>query len=124
MQSKRLHVVFQGETYYLDARDGYFKTSRSRGNRLLHRDIWAATNGAIPDAWQVHHKISRGINDPGALECLSRSDHTKEHPRTREPWTVHCRLCGAPFQTAAYVAKYCSPAHREKARRERINQHR
>src|SRR5688500_8099767 len=118
----RLWVEFQGERYYLD-RDGYFKTCRSRGCRLLHGDIWEAHTGPSPPGWQVRHQAQRLRNDPADMEALSVSDHTKAHdPKgiaVPGVWERQCPECGEVFTTHGPAGKYCTPVCRRRAWRKR-----
>lgn len=79
-------VVFQGVTYKRNP-DGeqrahrvYYNAPRGSGRGLLHRDIWAAANGPIPDGWHVHHRDEDPFNnDPGNLVALTPKQHAQEH---------------------------------------------
>lgn len=137
---KRPWVEFNGERYYRDD-DGYYKASRSRGRHLLHRDIWEAEHGPIPDGWHVHHRDhDRGNNDPANLIALSRVQHKAEHGvygacvatpeqrstynkaawQHRQPRTVTCLACGVEFQSTGMRATFCTkPCRRRYYQRER-----
>jgi hypothetical protein len=129
-------VEFGGEKYYRD-NDGYFKSSRSRGRKLLHRDVWSAANGPIPDGWHIHHRDhDRGNNDLANLEALSAKRHHGHHgPKgafrwsgeqrsasrasewtAREPWPRTCRECGAEYLSRSNKpSHYCTPKCCDKA---------
>lgn len=61
----------------------YFKPSGmhvKRGVGALHREIWKAHHGPIPDGWHVHHKNGdTGDNRIENLECLPGSKHLSLH---------------------------------------------
>lgn len=66
---------------YLD-RDGYMRVfDDDTGLRyLVHRLVWAATYGAIPNGIDVHHKdFDRLNNSLDNLASLSHSAHTQLH---------------------------------------------
>ncbi len=47
-----------------------------RGVESLHREIWKAHHGAIPDGYDVHHRdCDTGNNDVSNYELVSRSAH-------------------------------------------------
>lgn len=65
---------FLGCSYYLCGR--YFQ----RDGRRLHREVWAAANGAIPDGWHVHHRDGNCSNNhPSNLQILSAVEHLSHH---------------------------------------------
>jgi len=50
-----------------------------RGHRL-HQAVWERHNGPIPDGHHVHHRDGNPLNnDIGNLECVSSSEHAREH---------------------------------------------
>lgn len=138
---KRLWVEFNGERYYRD-NDGYYKSSRSRGRHLLHRDIWEAANGPIPPGHEIHHRDhDRGNNDPANLTAVTRAHHLQAHGGARgyyawsaeersarskvlwtqrQPRTVTCLACGVEFQSVGMRATFCTkPCRRRYYMRER-----
>ena len=61
---------FNGERYYRCGR--YFQ----RKGRRLHRAVWEAHNGPVPDGWHVHHKDNdRSNNAPENLVALDVAEH-------------------------------------------------
>src|SRR5262249_36767458 len=59
----------------------------------LHREIWKAAHGPIPEGHFIHHRDGNPLNNSlENLECISRAGHTQEHqqrgdysyPRNRE----------------------------------------
>lgn len=88
-------VVFNGRTYrrYPDAKHRttrvYFARAVKRGGvarpELLHRAIWESVNGPIPDGHHIHHKDGNPLNNEiSNLECITRSDHLREHASAPE----------------------------------------
>lgn len=66
--------LFRGEAYYLCG--FYFQ----RDGRRLHRVVWEAFNGEIPDGCHIHHRDGdRANNHPSNLELLTPDEHRKEH---------------------------------------------
>jgi hypothetical protein len=66
--------VFRGEAYYLCG--FYFQ----RDGRRLHRVVWQAINGSIPDGCHVHHRDgNRANNHPINLEMLAAAEHLSHH---------------------------------------------
>lgn len=61
----------------------YFRPShadKQRGCSFLHRDVWIAHNGPIPDGWEVHHRDKNPLNnDPSNLEATPRDEHARDH---------------------------------------------
>lgn len=85
---------FNGVVYrrYPDAKSysdrAYFRCSagdkRKHGiNGSLHRDVWIATHGPIPDGHHVHHQDGDTSNNSlENLECLPAKEHAACHPLT------------------------------------------
>lgn len=58
----------------------YRRGTAKKGERFLHRAIWVANNGPIPDGFIIHHKDENTRNnDISNLECMLISDHHKHH---------------------------------------------
>lgn len=80
-------VVFEGRTYrrYPDHPERgtrvYFRSPGWEGRpRYLHRDIYAATHGQIPEGYDVHHKDGNPLNnDISNLEAIPEGDHYRLH---------------------------------------------
>lgn len=78
-------VAFQGVTYrrYPDAprrRDRVYFTAT--GGQTLHRAIWEAHHGPVPEGCHVHHKDQDPLNnDISNLQCMSSSPHLALHSR-------------------------------------------
>lgn len=66
---------FDGGLYRIWESDKYFK----RGGKYLHRDVWRAAFGPIPDGCHIHHRDSnRANNRLDNLECLPAEIHLRE----------------------------------------------
>jgi len=116
-------VSWGGICWYLNG--GYYM---SRNGRLLHRAVYRAHYGEIPEGYDVHHKDEDKTNwAPENLEALPRSEHLKRH-RSRgavvaskperqgrswrqwgaiEPRDITCEGCGSVFRSRGMRAKYC-----------------
>jgi len=129
--SKRPFVDFNGERFYKDI-DGYFKTSRSRGNRLLHREVYKTFNGELVPGWHIHHiDENRSNNQPENLEQLDPGSHKIEHGHSgiaiasseemseirrrdwenRKPIPKTCAYCGEPYFAMHNRSRYCCRKH-------------
>lgn len=65
---------FDGVSYYFCG--NYFQRKGVR----LHRKVWEAHNGAIPEGYHVHHKDeNRKNNEIENLELLPAKDHLSRH---------------------------------------------
>ena len=70
---------FNGVRYYLKP-NGYFKSDLKHGGEYMHRAVWAATHGHIPDGMHIHHIDGiRSNNQIQNLEMLSASEHSIHH---------------------------------------------
>lgn len=75
-------IEFNGKWYGLIASTGYYALSDGKG--LLHRHIWAATFGPIPQGYVVHHKNGiKADNRIENLEMLPKSEHDAMHHHDR-----------------------------------------
>lgn len=94
-------------------RGGYYertdKSARPKRTIRLHRAIWEAEQGPIPDGWQVHHRDEDvGNNSLANLECIPAGEHRRIHlatkPIPRPDWGDKplvgcvCADCGAAIQ--------------------------
>lgn len=63
---------FNGSLYRIWPSDRYF----SKGGSRLHRDVWRAAFGPIPEGCHVHHRDSNPKNNAlDNLECLPAAEH-------------------------------------------------
>jgi hypothetical protein len=76
----------------------YFRAGVSdiyKGFGYLHRDVWIAAHGPIPDDHEVDHKNGdHGDNSLGNLHLLTISEHKEKHAaeqgdRSRRVWSSH-----------------------------------
>ena len=83
-------VRFDGVTFrrYPDSERwsdrSYFRPSGNSGREALHREVYKAHHGPIPDGWHVHHiDGDPGNNDPDNLAALPASAHHEHHGHDR-----------------------------------------
>ena len=63
---------FDGGLYRIWPGERYF----SRGGKRLHRDVWCAAFGPVPDGCHVHHRDGNTLQNALAnLECVPKSEH-------------------------------------------------
>ena len=74
-------VDFKGHRYRLSG--NYYRGSKEGGGFTnLHRAVWTDAYGSIPDGHHIHHIDGNPLNnDISNLDCVSRSDHLREHSR-------------------------------------------
>ena len=87
--SKVETVVYNGITFrrYPESKRAsdrnYFKPNSvhvRKGVEHLHREIWKAERGAIPDGYHVHHKDQDTANNSiDNLECIPQIEHIRIH---------------------------------------------
>ena len=54
--------------------------NKRKGYSTLHRDMWIAAYGSIPEGYDVHHKDGDFLNNTlENFELITRSEHAKEH---------------------------------------------
>lgn len=78
---------FQGLQYFRRSEKKYFsrginKRTESRRQAALHRAVWEAHHGQIPEGkkWHVHHKDGdRGNNVISNLELVTAKEHAAHH---------------------------------------------
>lgn len=72
------HIDYGGRRFTLGA-GGYYRATE--GDRAyLHRTIWIAERGPIPDDWDVHHcDHDKTNNDLTNLIAMSKADHARLH---------------------------------------------
>lgn len=85
-------ITFDGVVYrrYPDSRRfsdrNYFRPSGGTGKEALHREVYKAHHGTIPDGWHVHHiDGDTANNDPENLAALPADEHHAHHDHDREP---------------------------------------
>lgn len=94
---RREEIVWNGVRFYR------YPDSPNRGSRTyftaapirLHRAVWEAANGPVPDGYHIHHiDGDTANNDLSNLECVPASAHLAEHmatPERREQAREHMR---------------------------------
>lgn len=69
-------VMFNGRKYTMRNTGYYGATEGDRG--LLHRHMWEAVNGTIPDGYDIHHLDECKTNNTlENFECLPKAEHTR-----------------------------------------------
>ena len=77
-------VEYGGRKYGIGAQGYYRCTTGDR--HLLHRQVWADVNGAIPDGYEIHHQDHNKLNnDIGNLQLLTKAEHAELHAREVVP---------------------------------------
>lgn len=86
-------VVYKGIEFrrYPDAprwaERNYYRPSSVHIRRrvgALHQEVWRDHFGPIPPGHHIHHRDEdTGNNDPGNLECLTPSEHSRWHAAAR-----------------------------------------
>lgn len=70
----------------------YFRAGKgdvANGSGYLHRDIWVAHNGPIPDGYEVDHRDGNPFNNAiENLQLLTNAEHVEKH---REGWREQSR---------------------------------
>ncbi len=119
-------VEWNGRLWGID-NSGYYRHARGE---LLHRAIWEFAHGPIPVGMEIHHKDGNRQNyDAQNLELVTRSDHTKHHPRGFSLWGTEqrringraswvgrqvseriCEGCGVTYHTISNHGRWCSRA--------------
>lgn len=83
---------FDGGLYRRWPKERYF----ARGGKYLHRDVWAAAFGPIPDGCHIHHRDGNSVNNClSNLECLPAADHLSAE------WKLHAGQRKHHFTAAA-----------------------
>lgn len=58
----------------------YYRGKRDGAQEFLHRAIWQAAHGVIPDGYEIHHRDGDALNNQlDNLLCLSPTDHSAAH---------------------------------------------
>ena len=108
------HIIFNGRKYY-QTPSGYWLSSFPRPTKLLHRAIWEAANGEVPEGCDIHHiDENKSNNSLENLQCLTVSEHCALHARKQGqcPPSVPClcKQCGKEFLGKHHDAQFCSVA--------------
>jgi hypothetical protein len=132
-------IEWRGRRYYKQKKGHY----RDSGGWLLHRHVWMAANGDIPERHVIHHiDHDKSNNRLDNLQCMPQAEHIKHHAldrhaagaydhvdrssvskkswANREPRDVVCQHCGCTYQSTGMRPKYCTRACSVRARRQRL----
>jgi hypothetical protein len=90
-----LTQYFAGGLYRMWPSERYL----SRGGKKLHRDVWIAAFGPVPNGCHIHHKDSNVTNNKlDNLECLPADEHlAKPVPHRRSTISPQMRLKAAEW---------------------------
>jgi hypothetical protein len=138
-----------GPPAWIDWRDTRFYRTRTgyyaeRSGHLLHRLVYEATVGPIPDGHDLHHIDGDKSNNAAAnLAPVEHGEHTLHHGNAdspafvaqqdptvaserarrywarRQPHLVVCAECGTEFSSTGQRATFCTPTCRARAIRAR-----
>ncbi len=141
-------VWWRGHWYGIDTFWSLYYSRKDADQRrfLLHREIYEAHHGPIPEGYLVHHKdLDKYNNQPENLEAITQAEHNAEEGHgtdalrayvdshtpeewgqrskdlvwsKREPRDVTCATCGVVFQSTGMRAKFCDK-HGSRARHRR-----
>ena len=108
--------AFNGVIYYKRVDGCYAKTYKNankKGTFFLHRVIWEAHNGPIPEGYDIHHiDRDKANNNIDNLKMLPHNEHARIHAQSdmdnrvleglstwenREPQPYICEVCGKVF---------------------------
>ena len=80
------NAYFQGKRYTRDDQRGYYKRIEANHPKYLHRQVYEAHFGSIPEGYHVHHVDGdKGNNEIENLALLTEHDHQSEHWKQRTP---------------------------------------
>lgn len=78
---------WRDERWYRRSKSGHYA---NRAGFLLHRAVWTASHGPIPDGHDVHHHDhDPAHNGLGNLRLLTVSAHRSEHMRDRDEFVAN-----------------------------------
>ena len=103
-------IVFRlKDRYYIGNPKGQSKGSK-RYSVLLHRVVYEAVYGPIPEGYEVHHRDDDTFNNhAGNLEAVPRFAHRSVH-KSEPRHVCICRVCGREFGCYHPFGARCSPA--------------
>ncbi len=106
---------FDGNLYRLWPKERYF----SRGGSRLHRDVWVAAFGPIPDGCHIHHRDGDSANNRlSNLECIASGEHlSKEWERRHSGKAVHFTASARHAAAEWHRSEAGRAWHRRHARR-------
>lgn len=84
-------IHFHGRKYTMRNTGYYGATEGDRG--LLHRHMWEAANGPIPDGYDIHHldecKTHNALEN---FECLPKAEHTRLYSPSCNQFQHRCGI--------------------------------
>jgi len=114
---------------------GYYertdKSVKPKRTLRLHRELWLAEVGPIPDKHHIHHRNhDRGDNRLDNLECLPHAEHSRHHGKSPKqnpkdwnlvkPVEVACIDCGeVVLRKSVRTTVRCKSCHYRRAERQR-----
>lgn len=103
---------FDGVSYYPNAAGHYWS---QRVGKFIHRAVWEAANGPIPQGYIVHHiDHDKSNNSIENLMLMTNSEHVSYHGFGAEPMAyILCQGCGVsaarkPSEIRKGQDRYCS----------------
>lgn len=94
----------------------YMATTAPR--TYLHRDVYSAAYGPVPNGWHVHHiDHDPSNNDITNLAVMSPTDHAAHHGEQLTEHSRRCDECDRPYATLRPWSRWCSAACKERRRR-------
>lgn len=84
----------------------------------LHRDLYVAHQGTIPDGFHVHHSDHDPLNnDPSNLVAVDEFEHLSYHGQHQPTWLARCEQCGDDFTARRAWSRWCSARCKQAMRR-------
>lgn len=84
--------IYNGLKFSLRNHGYYSLTSNTRC--LMHRYVWENEVGIIPNGWDIHHKNGdKADNRLNNLECLPKSEHTRQHQAKKKEYDSYRPIC-------------------------------
>lgn len=115
------HQKFNGVTYHLKDRTGYYLACVKGEGLTLHITVWTYHNGAPPKGYHIHHEhrnpdgtFDKNENNIEWLRLMTNGDHATYHKLNRVVVKRICVYCGEEFKTSHGDKKYCSVACRRR----------
>lgn len=82
-------IHFSGRKYTMRNTGYYGATEGDRG--LLHRHMWEAANGLIPENYDIHHRDENKTNNTlSNFECLPKAEHTRLYSPSCNQFSHKC----------------------------------
>lgn len=82
----RPEQVYNGKKFTLRNNGYYGLTTNER--TLMHRYVWEAEIGPIPEGWDIHHiNEDKSDNRIENFECLPKAEHTRKYSPHNNQYT-------------------------------------